>query len=176
MTTTISATVTTSMSTSMTTAASARETATLMAATREAAATRELARVVRPGGVVALTAWVSESTTHIVLIREAFQVAGLPEPRRRRPAEVEFERTVGGLTALAHQSGLEPVKSRELTWDWTISWDDLWTGLVASMGQPYQALNVPAQERVREQLQQRTRALEANGQIHVPSVAAYILA
>lgn len=65
------------------------------------AAARELARVVRPGGVVAFTAWVSERATHIGLILEAFQAAGLPEPRLRRPAEVDFERTVGGLTFLA---------------------------------------------------------------------------
>lgn len=140
------------------------------------AAARELARVVRPGGVVAFTAWVSERATHIGLILEAFQAAGLPEPRLRRPAEVDFERTVGGLTFLAHRSGLETVQSRELTWDWTISWDDLWVGLVASMGQPYMALNAPAQERVREQLRRRTRAREANGHIHVSSVAAYVLA
>jgi ubiquinone/menaquinone biosynthesis C-methylase UbiE len=140
------------------------------------AAAGELARVVRPGGVVALTAWVSERATHIGLILEAFQAAGLPEPRLRRPAEVDFERTVGGLTSLAHRSGLETVQSRELTWDWTISWDDLWVGLVASMGQPYLALNASAQDRVREQLQRRTRALEADGQIHLPSVAAYVLA
>jgi SAM-dependent methyltransferase len=140
------------------------------------AAARELARVVRPGGVVALTAWVSESATHIALIREAFRAAGLPAPMRRHPAEVDFERTVGGLTTLTRQSGLEIVQSRELTWDWTISWDDLWVGLAASMGQPYQALNAPAQDRVRELLRQRTRALEADGQIHVPSVAAYVLA
>jgi SAM-dependent methyltransferase len=140
------------------------------------AATRELARVVRPGGIVALTAWVSESTTHIGLIEEAFQAAGLPEPRQRRPAEVDFERTVGGLTALAHRSGLETVQSRELIWDWKISWDDLWAGLVALMGQPYLALDAPGQDHVREQLRRRTRVLEVNGQIHVPSVAAYVLA
>ena len=140
------------------------------------AAAGELARVVRPGGVVALTAWVSESTTHIGLIREAFQAAGLPEPRRRRPPEVDFERTVGGLTALAHGSGLETVQSRELTWDWTVSWDDLWVGLVASMGQPYLALNAAAQNRVREQLRRRACALEVDRQIHVPSAAAYVLA
>jgi SAM-dependent methyltransferase len=140
------------------------------------AAARELARVVRPGGVAALTSWVSESTTHIGLIEEAFQAAGLPEPRRRRPAEVDFERTVGGLSALAHRSGLETLRSRELAWDWTISWDDLWMGLLALMGRPYLALNAPAQDRVHEQLRRRTRALEAGGRIHVPSVAAYVLA
>jgi hypothetical protein len=48
--------------------------------------------------------------------------------------------------------------------------------LVASMGQPYEALGAPAQDHVREVLQQRTRALETDGQIHVPSVAAYVLA
>ncbi len=95
------------------------------------AAAQELARVVRPGGVVALTAWVSERTTHIALIEEAFRVAGLPEPKRQRPAEVDLERTVGGLTSLVRRSGLQPLQSRELTWGWTTSWDDVWSGLAA---------------------------------------------
>jgi hypothetical protein len=63
---------------------------------------------------------------HIGLILEAFQAAGLPEPRLRRPTEVDFERTVAGLSALARRSGLETVQSRELTWNWRVSWDDLW--------------------------------------------------
>lgn len=140
------------------------------------AVARELARVVRPGGVVALTAWVSESATHIRLIEQALQAAGLPDPRPRRPAEVDFERTVAGLTGLARRSGLEAVRSRELSWDWTISWDDLWAGLVSLMGPPYLALDAAAQDRVREQLRRGTCALEADGQLHVPSVAAYVLA
>ena len=39
------------------------------------AAARELARVVRPGGVVALTTWGSRRTTHITLLTESFQAA-----------------------------------------------------------------------------------------------------
>jgi len=140
------------------------------------AAVRELARVTRPGGVVALTAWVSDRATHISLIKEAFRVAGLPEPTRNRPADVDFERTVDGLTALAHRSGLDPVRSRELAWDWTISWDDLWAGLVASMGPTYPALAPSDQNRIREHLRRHTSALERDGQLRVPSVAAYVLA
>jgi hypothetical protein len=45
------------------------------------------------------------------------RIAGLQASRQRRPAEVDFERTVDGLAALAHQSGLVSVQSRELTWD-----------------------------------------------------------
>ena len=140
------------------------------------AAARELARVTRPGGVVALTAWVSDRATHISLIKETFRAAGLPEPTRHRLAEVDFERTVAGLATLAHRSGLDLVRSRELTWDWTISWDDLWAGLVASMGPTYLALNASDQNRIREHLQRHTSPLEQDGQIHVPSVAAYVLA
>ena len=139
------------------------------------AATQELARLVRPGGVVALTAWVSERATHIELIEEAFRLAGLPPPRLQRPAEVDFERTVDGLTFLAGRCGLRPLQSRELTWDWTTSWSDLWPGLVAVLGQPYRDLDAPARDRVREGLRRRTR-LTVDGQIHVPTVAAYVLA
>ena len=140
------------------------------------AATHELARLVRPGGLVALTAWVSERTTHIELIEEAFRLAGLPAPRRQRPAEVDFDRTVGGLTSLARRSGLHPLQSRQLAWDWTISWDDLWLGLVAVMGQPYLDLDAPVRDRVREGLRRRTRSLEVGGRIHVPTVAAHVQA
>ena len=140
------------------------------------AAVRELARVVHPDGVVALTVWVSDRTTHTALIQAAFQAAGLaPAVRHCRP-ENEFERTVDGLGALARRSGLEPVRSRELTWDWRVSWDDLWAGLVALMDEPFRALGAPAQDRARDQLREHMPALEAGGQILVPSVAAYVLA
>ncbi|WP_088283948.1 class I SAM-dependent methyltransferase [Kineosporia sp. A_224] len=140
------------------------------------AATEELTRVVRPGGLVALTAWVSERTTHIALIEEAFRHAGLPAPRRKRPAEVDFERTVDGLASLAQRSGLHPLRSRELTWSWAISWDDLWPGIVAAMAQPYLDLDATARDDVREALRRRTSALETGAVVHVPTVAAYVLA
>lgn len=140
------------------------------------AAAQDLTRVVRPGGVVALTAWVSERTTHIALIEEAFRRAGLPAPRRRRPPEVDFERTVDGLVSLAQRSGLQPLRSRELTWRWAIPWDDLWPGIVAAMAQPYLDLDPAARDDVRDALRHRTAALEVGGAVHVPTVAAYVLA
>ena len=103
----------------------------------------------RPGGLVALTAWVSDRTTHIAVLEEAFALAGLPAPRRRRPAEVDFERTVAGLTSLARRAGLTPLRSRELTWDWTVAWDDLWAGILAVLGGPYLALGPTTRDDVR---------------------------
>ncbi|MBI4942830.1 MAG: class I SAM-dependent methyltransferase [Actinobacteria bacterium] len=140
------------------------------------AATRELTRLVRPGGLVAVTAWVSDRTAHIALIEEAFRRAGLPAPRRRLPPEVDFERTVEGLASLAQRSELQPLRSRELTWDWTISWDDLWAGLLAALGAPYLALDANVRDDVREALRRRAGALEVGGTVHVPTVAAYVLA
>lgn len=139
-------------------------------------ATEELTRVVRPGGLVALTAWVSDRTTHIALIEEAFRRAGLPAPRRQRPPEVDFERTVGGLASLAQRSGLQPLRSRELTWSWGISWDDLWPGIVAAMGKLYLDLDATVRDDVREALRRRTSALEVGAVVQVPTVAAYVLA
>jgi len=140
------------------------------------ATVRELARVTRPGGVVALTAWVSDRATHIDLIKETLRVAGLREPTRHRLSEVDFERTVDGLTTLVHRSGLDPVRSHELTWVWTISWDDLWAGLAACMGPTYPTLNTSDQKRIREHLRRHTSTLQREGHLHVPSVAAYVLA
>ena len=117
----------------------------------------------------------SDRATHIDLIKETLRVAGLREPTRHRLSEVDFERTVDGLTTLVHRSGLDPVRSHELTWVWTISWDDLWAGLAACMGPTYPKLNTSDQKRIREHLRRHTSTLQREGHLHVPSVAAYVL-
>ncbi|MDQ1289267.1 MAG: hypothetical protein QG622_2833 [Actinomycetota bacterium] len=144
------------------------------------AAVRELARVVRPGGVVALTVWVSGRTAQSALMMEALQAAKVvPERGGGLPAGRDFERTVPGLIGLTRQAGLEPVRSRELAWDWVVSWEDWWTGIaggVGSTGQAYLAQDPPTRERVYRHLRSRVEESEADGMLRLPSVAAYVLA
>jgi len=144
------------------------------------AAIGELARIVRPGGVVALTAWASQKTTQLTLFAASLEAAqAVPVPDQRLPVGLDFERTAHGLATLAQASGLEPIQSRELTWDWTVSWDDLWAGIaggVGSMGQAYLAQDQGTRDRIRQQLRQRAAALEVDEKIRLASVAAYLLA
>ncbi|WP_375503637.1 class I SAM-dependent methyltransferase [uncultured Jatrophihabitans sp.] len=144
------------------------------------AAVRELARVVRPGGRVAITTWTGRRTAQAVLFSESLTAAGaVPVSGQRLPAEVDFDRSPTGLEALTAAAGLTTVVARELEWVWTVAWDDLWAAVssgVASIGETYLAQDVATQARIEVEMRERARALEVDGVVRLPSVAAYMVA
>jgi ubiquinone/menaquinone biosynthesis C-methylase UbiE len=144
------------------------------------AAMMEMARVVRPGGLVAVTIWTNKRSALAELFSESLQAAGaVIVAGHRLPADKDFERTAAGLGEVVRGAGLEPQIQDEIHWDWIVPWKDLWRGIaggVASIGETY--LAQPREVRARVEAEMRTRALrlERNGLLVIPSTAAYVLA
>ncbi|SDS93441.1 class I SAM-dependent methyltransferase [Microlunatus soli] len=139
----------------------------------------ELVRVTRPGGVVLLTTWTNQPTAQARLINGAFdEVEAIRPAGIRLPPEDDFERSIDGLAELCTGAGLQIREGRELRWDWRIAWDDLWEGIsagVAGVGQTYLAQSPEIQDRFRDALRSRATELTRDGEIVLPSVAAYVV-
>lgn len=76
-------------------------------------AMRDLARVTRPGGRLAVTIWPSQSTKWAVLVADAFDAAGVvPVRGQRLSPELDFERSVDGLRGLAESADLKVLEPR----------------------------------------------------------------
>lgn len=144
------------------------------------AAARELARVVRPGGLIAATVWTSRPTAQTELFSQSLAAAGAaPVPQLRLEPVLEFDRTVDGLAGLLEEAGCDILARRELTWDWNVAWESLWTGVsggVAGIGAAYLAQTEEVRAAIEEEMRSRAQALEVDGLISLPSIAAYVLA
>jgi len=144
------------------------------------AAMRELARVTRPEGRVAVTIWTSQPTAQSTLFADSLAAAGtLPVSGQRLPADLDFERSVNGLSALAIGACLKPLIARELDGVWTTTWDALWTGIaggVASIGQTYLVQDAAVRRRIESEMRTRAGHLEVNGSLTIQSKAAYVVA
>ncbi|WP_055585149.1 class I SAM-dependent methyltransferase [Peterkaempfera griseoplana] len=107
---------------------------------RPAVALTELRRVVRPGGLIALTIWAAPAAAGQALLGRAVQAAGAVRPPRL-PAlapEDDFPRTEDGLCALLGSAGLRDARCETLRWDHRATAQEWWSGPaagVASIGQ-----------------------------------------
>lgn len=141
------------------------------------AAVRELGRVVRPGGQVAVTSWTSRPTLQAQLFRDSFAAAGaVPVPGQRLPEHLDYERSVEGVAGLLTQAGLTVSASGERCWDWRVSWTDLWAGIsggVGGVGETYLAQTDEVRADVERELRARTIEHESGGLLTLPSVAAW---
>lgn len=144
------------------------------------AAVVELARVTRPGGRLALTAWPAGTTAWASLVSAAYDAAGVvPLTGERLPAELDFERSATGLASLVAAAGMDPLRCEDLTWTWRIGVDDLWHGIAGGVGvagRTYLAqapeVRVAAEREVRRAL----RAHAVDDVLHLASTACYVVA
>ncbi|GAA4734728.1 hypothetical protein GCM10025783_00470 [Amnibacterium soli] len=99
------------------------------------AGVRGLARVVRPGGAVAVSIWpggpnaLTPLWEHVVAASGAVQPGGL----RLDPA-LDFDRTEAGLAALLREAGLGEVVAATARFDCTVAPDPLWRSVEAGIG------------------------------------------
>lgn len=142
------------------------------------AALAEIARVTRPGGVVAATIWPPGGGGWSTLVGLVFAAAGAtPMPTSHLPPHLDFERSTRGLAALAVEAGLEVVDGRELMWTWQVAPDDLWAGIsggVATVGQTYLAQDEDTRRRVEAEF--AARAEPDDGLLTFTNRAALVLA
>ena len=144
------------------------------------ASMRELARVTRPGGRVAVTIWPPQPAVWGVLVSGAFSAAGVAQiASQRLSPELDFERSVDGLRGIAEVARLEIVRAEELRWDWEISIDALWRGIsggVTTAGQTLRAQTPETQTSVEQEFRRAAQNLTPDGILRLPSAAAYLLA
>lgn len=99
------------------------------------AGVRELARVTRSGGRVVTTVWPSGRSARSRLWAAVVEASGaVPVPSVRLPEEMDFPRTVRGLSALMSQAGLQQVCAGTIHWEHRGDPDSLWRGAEAGIG------------------------------------------
>jgi SAM-dependent methyltransferase len=103
-----------------------------------AAAARELARVVRPGGRVAVTIWPSPSPPAQAIWGSIFAEAGVDTtvPMPRLAPGDDFARTTEGLTGLLVAAGLVETGGDVLGWQHRVTVEQAWNGPANGLGTP----------------------------------------
>ncbi|MGK5740717.1 class I SAM-dependent methyltransferase [Micromonospora sp. URMC 103] len=141
------------------------------------AAMAQLARVVRPGGHVAVTVWPYPQPPLQRLWGQAYAAAGGPlrPDLPRLAAENDFDRTPAGLTGLLRGAGLAAVRCETLSWVHRTDPDDWWAGPAGGIGQlGHLLVGAPAElrERVRKEYDRLTaRYLDTDGLLGLPTSA-----
>jgi SAM-dependent methyltransferase len=133
---------------------------------------RELARVTRPDGVVAVTIWPSEPVTAFnALWNEVIERSGAVRPAGLRlPAEDDFERSVDGLAGVLSGAGLADVEATEVSWVFRATPESLWAGAeagIATIGTTYLAQD----EQTRSRMRAAFEALTGAAELELPSTA-----
>jgi SAM-dependent methyltransferase len=144
------------------------------------AAMRELARVTRPAGCIAVSIWPARTPEWAGLVAGAFSRAGVvPVPSQRLDVELDFDRSADGLLGLAEAAGLDVRTATELTWDSEVSVDALWSGIaggVATVGQTFLAQTPAVQVSAEREFYEATERLADDGMLRLSSAAAYLVA
>jgi len=98
-------------------------------------ALRELRRVTRPGGRVAVTIWAHPGGSGQKLIGRAVQAAGVsrPDDLPFLAPEDDFPRTAEGLADLLAAAGLAEASCQVVEWEHRVAADDWWSGPAAGV-------------------------------------------
>ncbi|WP_322612235.1 class I SAM-dependent methyltransferase [Dermacoccus abyssi] len=144
------------------------------------AALGEAARVVRPGGLLALTIWTPGSAGWADLVGAAFEAAdATAPPSAQLPEHLDFERSPEGLADITRAAGLFVVVKDRTTWRWRVSPDDLWAGIssgVAAAGARYLAQTPDVRRAVQEHFVRLEAAEAHDGLLNFASEATLVVA
>jgi len=99
------------------------------------AALRELRRVTRPGGKVAVTIWADPGGSGQKLIARSVQAAGVtrPDDLPYLAPEDDFPRTADGFANLLAAAGLAEPSCQIVEWEHRVAPDDWWSGAAAGV-------------------------------------------
>ena len=142
-------------------------------------AARGLARVVRPGGRVAATIWPGRPPEQGKLWNAVLDAADAVRPEMPRLApELDFERSVAGLSDLLTGAGLEIDHTHLPVWDWSVAPDDFWAGVttVGNFGVSWRAQTPQVQEAMREAFADAATPWESEGRLVFPVEAVMVWA
>lgn len=133
---------------------------------------RELARVTRAGGVVAVTIWPAGASPLRPVWEAMADAAGAPPLVNALPPERDFPRTEEGLATLLTAASLTDVRTVRPAWIWEVAPGVLWRaveGGIAKIGNLYRRVDPAARERMRAAFDRETgaRAL-ASGLLALP--------
>ncbi|MEU4238498.1 methyltransferase domain-containing protein [Actinoplanes sp. NPDC026619] len=142
-----------------------------------AAAVRELLRVVRPGGHLAVTIWPNPSPPAQQLWSTIFDAAGIDRPTdlpRVAPGQ-DFPRTCDGLSTLLRQTGLTDVTTEAIAWTHRTDPESWWHGPangLSTTGYLLQRQDQATITRVRAHYDQQTAPYRTpDGRLALPTTA-----